>query len=107
MHPLAVDGATHAISDFTGIGQGFRDTNAWLAVLTNNSLPATFYASDALGSFNLLVRFITGLLAGLGIVWIAFPYFFQTQAYNQQLDEISYAKVIEQIKEQNPHPAGR
>lgn len=104
--PIAVDGGTHAVSDFAGIGQGFRDTNAWLAVLTNNVLPATFYAGDALGSFNSLMRFITGFLAGLGIVWLAFPYVFQTQAYNQKLDEISYAKVIEQIKNQNPHSSG-
>jgi hypothetical protein len=74
--------------------------------LTNNGFSATFYAGDALGSFNSLMRFITGLLAGLGIVWLAFPYFFQTQAYNQQLDEKSYAKVIEQIKSQDPHPSG-
>ena len=105
--PIALDGGTHAISDFAGIGQGFRDTNMWLAVLTNNAFPATFYAGDALGSFNSLLRFITGLLAGLGIVWFAFPYIFQTQAYNQQLDEISYAKVIEKIKGQDPHPSGR
>ena len=104
--PLALDGGTHAVSDFAGIGQGFRDTNAWLAMLTNNVLPATFYAGDALGSFNSLMRFITGFLAGLGIVWLAFPYVFQTQAYNQKLDEISYAKVIEQIKNQNPHSSG-
>jgi uncharacterized membrane protein len=104
--PIALDGGTHTISDFSGIGQGFRDTNAWLAVLTNNALPATFYAGDALGSFNSLMRFITGLLAGLGIVWLAFPYFFQTQAHNQQLDEKIYAKVIEQIKSQDPHPSG-
>jgi hypothetical protein len=101
-----VDGGTHAVSDFAGIGQGFRDTNTWLAMLTNNVLPATFYAGDALGSFNSLMRFITGFLAGLGIVWLAFPYVFQTQAYNQKLDEISYAKVIEQIKNQNPHSSG-
>ena len=105
--PIAIDGGTHAISDFAGIGQGFRDTNAWLATLTNNTFSATFYAGDALGSFNSLMRFVTGLLAGLAIAWLAFPYFFQTQTYNQQLDEISYAKVIEQIKEQNPDPAGR
>ena len=104
--PLAVDGGTHAISDFAGIGLGFRDTNTWLVTLTNNGFPATFYAGDALGSFNSLMRFITGLLAGLGIIWLAFPYFFQTQAYNQQLDERSYAKVIEQIKSQDPHPSG-
>jgi uncharacterized membrane protein len=96
--PIALDGGTHMLSDFAGIGNGFRDTNAWLTVLTKASLPATFYAGDALGSFNSLMRFITGLLAGLGIVWLVFPYIFQTQAYNQQLDKISYAKVIEQIK---------
>ena len=105
--PLALDGGTHAVSDLAGIGQGFRDTNIWLALLTNNTFPVTFYMGDALGSFNSLMRFVTGLLAGLGLVWLAFPYFSQTQSYNQQLDKISYAKVIEQIKEQNPHPAGR
>jgi uncharacterized membrane protein len=104
--PLIMDGGTHMLSDFAGIGQGFRDTNQWLEILTNNSFPSTFYAGDALGSFNSLMRFITGLLAGLGIVWLAFPYIFQTQAYNQKLDEISYAKVIEQIKYQDPHSSG-
>lgn len=104
--PMALDGGTHAISDFAGIGNGFRDTNAWLAVLTNNAFPATFYAGDALGSFNSLMRFITGFLAGLAIVWLAFPYMYQTQDYSQQLDELNYAKVIEQIKVQNTHPPG-
>jgi uncharacterized membrane protein len=78
--PMILDGGTHAASDLAGIGQGFRDTNAWLAVLTNHSFPASFYASDALGSFNSLMRFITGLLAGLAVVWLAFPYVSQTQA---------------------------
>lgn len=103
--PMTVDGATHMVSDFTGIGNGFRDTNAWLTVLTSNSLPATFYAGDALGSFNSLMRFITGLLAGLGLVWFAFPYLFQTQIYNQHLDEKSDAKVFEQINKQDPRPS--
>ena len=75
--PIVVDGLTHAISDLAGIGQGFRDTNMWLAVLTNSALPAMFYAGDALGSFNSLMRLITGLLAGLGLVWLAFPYVFR------------------------------
>ena len=104
--PLIMDGSTHMLSDFAGIGQGFRDSNQWLAVLTNNSFPATFYTGDALGSFNSIMRFISGLLAGLAIVWLAFPYIFQTQALNQELDTISYAKVIEQIKNQNPHSSG-
>jgi uncharacterized membrane protein len=106
LFPIAIDGGTHMVSDFAGIGQGFRDTNQWLAALTNNTLPVTFSAGDALGSFNSIMRFITGILAGLGIVWIAFPYIFQTQTYNQKLDEKEYAKVIEQIKDQNPHPSG-
>ena len=104
--PIALDGGTHMISDFAGIGLGFRDTNRWLVVITNHVLPMTFYAGDALGSFNSFMRFITGILAGLAIVWLAFPYVFQTQAYNQQLDEKRYAKVIEQIKRQDPYPSG-
>ncbi len=104
--PLIMDGSTHMISDFAGIGQGFRDSNQWLAILTNSSFPATFYIGDGLGSFNSIMRFITGFLAGLGIVWLAFPYIFQTQALDQELDTLSYAKVIEQIKNQNSHSSG-
>lgn len=72
--PIALDGVTHAISDLAGMGQGFRDTNTWLAAWTNHMFPATFYAGDALGSFNSIMRFITGIFAGLGIVWTAFPH---------------------------------
>jgi uncharacterized membrane protein len=104
--PIVLDGSAHAISDLAGIGQGFRDNNQWLAVLTNYSFPASFYAGDALGSFNSLMHLITGLLAGFAIVWLAFPYIFQTQTYNQKLEEISYAKVIEEIKNKNPHYSG-
>ena len=100
--PMALDGGTHMISDFFGMGQGFRDSNLWLAALTNNFLPATFYAGDVLGSFNSWMRNITGLLAGLGVVWLVFPYFFQTESLNQELDKLSYEKVIEQIKNKNP-----
>lgn len=78
--PIALDGGTHAVSDLAGLGRGFRDTNMWLAVLTNHLLPAAFYAGDAPGSFNSIMRLITGLLAGLGIAWLAFPHIFQTQA---------------------------
>ena len=72
--PIALDGGSHILSDFAGIGQGFRDTNQWLAILTNNALPSSFLIGDALGSFNSWARIITGLLAGLGIVWFAFPH---------------------------------
>jgi uncharacterized membrane protein len=72
--PMTVDGITHMISDFTGgIGSGFRDSNAWLAPLTHHTLPATFYAGDALGSFNSWLRLTTGILFGLGVVWFIYP----------------------------------
>jgi len=106
LFPIALDGITHAISDFAGIGRGFRDTNTWLVLLTNNTFSTVFYSGDAVGSFNSWMRLLTGILAGAGIVWLAFPYIFQTQVYNQQLDEKSYAKVIEQIKDQNPRASG-
>lgn len=72
--PIALDGGTHMLSDLAGIGQGFRYTNQWLAILTHNAFPSSFYLGDALGSFNSWMRIITGILAGLGIVWFAFPH---------------------------------
>jgi uncharacterized membrane protein len=73
--PMAADGGTHLISDvLQGIGGGFRDSNAWLATLTHNALPASFYMGDALGSFNSTMRLITAVLFGFGVVWFVFPY---------------------------------
>lgn len=71
--PILLDGGTHATSDLAGIGQGFRDSNQWLALFTGGALPARFYAGDALGSFNSWMRMITGPLAGIGLVWFAMP----------------------------------
>jgi uncharacterized membrane protein len=73
--PITLDGGTHFLSDLAGIGQGFRYTNLWLANLTHFAFSPGFYNGDALGSFNSWMRIITGLLAGLGLVWFAFPYF--------------------------------
>ena len=74
--PLSIDGFTHLFSDlFSGISGGFRSDNAWLATLTDHVLPATFYAGDALGSFNSLMRLLSGLLFGLGMVWFLYPRF--------------------------------
>jgi len=73
--PMAVDGTSHFFSDLAGIGQGFRDGNIWLAVLTHHILPASFYSGDTWGSFNSLMRLLTGILFGLGIVWYTYPYF--------------------------------
>lgn len=87
--PIALDGGSHALSDLAGVGQGFRDSNQWLAALTNHSLPTAFYAGDALGSFNSWARFITGLLAGLAVVWLVFPYIYHSQSPNQELNTIA------------------
>jgi uncharacterized membrane protein len=104
--PMIVDGSTHAISDLAGIGRGFRDSNLWLATLTDHVFPALFYAGDAIGSFNSWARLVTGLLTGFAIVWLVFPYIFQSQAYNQELDKLSYEKVLAQIQTNHPHHSG-
>lgn len=88
--PMAIDGTTHLVSDLTGFGQGFRDTNTWLAALTNYSLPAVFYAGDAWGSFNAWMRLITGLLFGLGIVWFGFPHIDETFKDSAKAAEYKY-----------------
>jgi uncharacterized membrane protein len=93
--PMIIDGGTHAISDFAGIGNGFRDTNLWLAQLTNNSFSQNFYSGDALGSFNSWMRWITGTLAGLAIIWLALPNIFEIQTLNKKLNELSVENVLE------------
>ena len=72
--PMFLDGFTHMLGDFSGgIGGGFRDSNAWLVALTNGAFAASFYAGDALGSFNSWMRLITGVLFGLAVVWFCYP----------------------------------
>ena len=71
--PMALDGGSHIVSEVTAMG--FRDTNEWLRQLTSSVLPAAFYSGDALGSFNWLMRTITGTLFGLAVVWFAYPLF--------------------------------
>ncbi|OGO29165.1 MAG: hypothetical protein A2136_03770 [Chloroflexi bacterium RBG_16_54_11] len=78
--PLAVDGTSHLISDTAWFGQGFRDGNAWLVALTQNRLGISFYSGDAWGSFNSLMRLLTGVLFGIGIVWYTYPYLEQAFA---------------------------
>jgi uncharacterized membrane protein len=71
--PMALDGGTHLISDLGGIGEGFRATNEWLVTLTANRLPTSFYAGDALGSFNSWMRLTSGVLFGLAAVGLIYP----------------------------------
>ena len=72
--PMVIDGSTHAFSDLAGIGQGFRDANIWLQILTNNAFSSSFYQGDALGTFNSWMRLITGILFGIALVGFAYPY---------------------------------
>jgi hypothetical protein len=71
--PLAIDGTTHFLSDLSGFGRGFRDTNLWLATLTAGRFASGFYAGDAWGSFNAAMRLLTGGLFGLAVAWYALP----------------------------------
>ncbi len=72
--PMAMDGTSHFISDLAGIGQGFRAENLWLVELTRHIFQSSFYSGDAWGSFNSLMRLLTGLLFGIGSVWYTYPY---------------------------------
>ncbi len=72
--PMAVDGFSHLVSDLVGIGQGFRDANLWLVVITKHIFLPSFYSGDTWGSFNSLMRLLSGILFGLGVVWYTYPY---------------------------------
>ena len=72
--PLAVDGSSHFVADILRpLGSGFRDSNDWLRQLTGDFFSPTFYRGDALGSFNSLMRLVTGVLAGAGIAGMVLP----------------------------------
>lgn len=72
--PMGIDGVTHMISDLGGgMAAGFRFNNIWLAQLTHYSFPTDFYTGDAWGSFNSIMRLLTGVLFALGITWFALP----------------------------------
>lgn len=73
--PLAVDGFSHFANDIVAgsSGQGFRDTNDWLRMLTFNVFPAEFYYGNMLGSFNSWARWFTGFAFGITTVLALFP----------------------------------
>lgn len=94
--PILIDGTTHTISDLFGIGQGFRDTNIWLQILTNNTFSMAFYQGDALGSFNSWMRLITGILFGFALVAFAFPYINNSFADMVRRNEATLKKGLQQ-----------
>ena len=69
--PMAIDGTTHLIND--ALRFDFRQTNQWAVILTNNTLPASFYAGDMFGSLNSVLRIVTGILFGFGVVAFLWP----------------------------------
>lgn len=94
--PMAIDGGTHTISDYSGgLTAGFRYHNAWLAALTGHALPDGFYRGDAIGSFNSIMRLLTGLLAAVGVVWIAFPYIDRSARATAHEIDIKLARVAD------------
>lgn len=70
--PMALDGLSHVVSEISGLG--FRESNTWLAALTGNAFSELFYAGTTIGSFNWLMRTLTGALFGLAVVWFAYPH---------------------------------
>lgn len=71
--PMILDGGSHLVSEVTGLG--FRDTNLWLQTLTQNTFALDFYVGDMFGSFNWLMRTVTGALFGIALVWMVYPVF--------------------------------
>ena len=71
--PMGLDGFAHFLADFQPVGFSFRDSNDWLRMITGDIFSNAFYRGDALGSFNSLMRLVTGVLAGWGIALFALP----------------------------------
>ena len=90
--PLIIDGATHMHSDSASVISGYRYDNAWLASLTNHAFSEAFYVGDAFGSFNAIMRLVTGILLGIGFFGWGLPIadrYFQRNAaiLAQKLDD--------------------
>ena len=69
--PMALDGTTHLIND--ALRLQFRQTNDWAAWLTFHAFPPGFYVDDMFGSLNSLLRLVTGILFGFGVVGFLWP----------------------------------
>jgi hypothetical protein len=70
--PMILDGSSHFVNDI--LGADFRDSNAWLSVLTGQVLAPAFYAGDFLGSFNWWMRLLSGLMAGFAAIALVYPH---------------------------------
>lgn len=70
--PIGVDGLTQAPRAFLPTWT-VRTENAWAVALTGGIFPAGFYAGDAVGSLNWLLRTVTGALLAVGLVFTFYP----------------------------------
>jgi hypothetical protein len=68
-----------------------------LAVFTQHIFQASFYSGDAWGSFNSLMRLLTGFMFGLGIVWYTYPYL--DKAFSPQDQPVVVRAVSDPTKE--------
>lgn len=98
--PLALDGGTHLLSDLGNIREGFRESNVWLAALTNHYFPPEFYAGDQWGSFNSIARLITGALGAAGLMGLVLPFLDRT--ISREIDDA--AKQVRWSAFQSPLP---
>jgi uncharacterized membrane protein len=69
--PMALDGTTHLINDVLRLQ--FRQTNEWAVVITGGIFSPEFYIDDLFGSLNSVLRLITGVLFGFGVVGFLWP----------------------------------
>ena len=69
--PMGLDGTTHLIND--ALRLQFRQTNEWAVLLTGNIFPAQFYMDDMFGSLNSVLRIVTGIFFGYGVVAFLWP----------------------------------
>jgi uncharacterized membrane protein len=69
--PMILDGISHLVSEVSGLG--FRQANEWLRWLSGGLLSPSFYVGEGLGSFNWLMRTLTGALFSLATIWVAYP----------------------------------
>lgn len=68
--PMALDGTSHMLSEITQLG--FRETNTWATPIFGAQSPE-FYTGTTVGTLNWNLRFVTGLLFGMGMMLFAYP----------------------------------
>jgi uncharacterized membrane protein len=100
--PMALDGGSHLVSEVSRLG--FRETNAWLAAWTAGSLPPSFYTGTTFGSFNWLMRTLTGTLFAVACVWFAYPYLERSFADTKRQAETKIV-VAQSDPSSRPRPA--